>query len=126
MTKTTMANGPARSSREALTPPRRRRSLPPGLSLLLDALDLRAGRCGRAVDLRWRLLPRRRLPSETLLERVHEIDHLGTLGLGTRRGDLSARHLLLDGGQDPLAVVVLVLARHEFLVRQLIDEARRQ
>ena len=58
--KTTAADGQARFSREGFTPPRRRRSLPPGLSLLLGALDPGGRGRGGALDLGRRLLARAR------------------------------------------------------------------
>src|SRR5262245_35935154 len=104
-------------------PSRERGLLPSGLGLLLG--DFGHAR-RRALHLRRRLLGGRWAPGQALLERVHEVDHLGALGLGPRRGHFPSGHLLLGRGQDPLAVVVLVLARSKLLVRQLVDQARCQ
>src|SRR5439155_20326106 len=72
------------------------------------------------------LLAARLPPGEALLQRLHEVDHLGALGGRGRDRHLLARHLLLDHLRQPIAVLVAVPVGTEFRRRELVDEPPRK
>src|SRR5262249_1487897 len=85
------------------------------------ALAACSGRCRCGA---WRRMGR--LAGEALLERLHQVDHLGAGWRRLRNRDLLARHLPIDGLLQSLAPVVVVLLRCEPVGGELLDELARQ
>src|SRR5262249_37194375 len=75
---------------------------------------------------RWTRRRMARLAGEALLQRLHQVDHLGAGRRRLRNRDLLARDLSIDGLLQSVAPVVAVLLRREPVGGELLDELARQ
>src|SRR5262249_56189340 len=97
----------------AARPRRPRRLLAGSAPALLDRLD------------RTRLRATA-LAAQALLQRVHQVDHLGLRGLHGWHRDLLAGDLLVDRLLQALAPVIVILLRREPVGGELLDQLARE
>src|SRR5262249_21834028 len=100
----------------------------PATLLLLAARPRRPRRfaAGRpAAFLHWLRRPRRgasALAAQALLQRLHQVDHLGLRRLHRGHRDLLAGDLLIDRLLQALAPVIVILLRREAVGGELLDQ----
>src|SRR5262245_34460189 len=104
----------------------------PATLLLLAARPRRPGRllAGSAPSFLDRLdrtrLRATPLAAQALLQRLHQVDHLGLRGLHGRHRDLLAGDLLVDRLLQALAPLIVILLRREPVGGELLDQLARE